>query len=266
LIRHLPRSGLIASALPNGRVLRLWSGDDDGITSQIFWKGWSGFEPETANLFFRLACNAQVIVDVGAYVGYYSLIAAHANPSARAYAFEPLPKIFERLTRHVELNELADRVVCTQCAVGDINGEADFFYSQRSDLPSSSSLSRAFMERSADASLRNIPVAVITLDRFFQARGVDSIDLLKVDTETTEPQVLRGMLGMLQRCRPTIICEVLPVSAVGEALQEVLEPLGYHFYHLAADGPVPRREIKGHWPGPLNYLFTTSPPSEVARW
>jgi hypothetical protein len=54
-IKHLPRTGPVRSRLPNGEVLRLWSRGDDWISNQVFWRGWSGYEPETTPLFFELA-------------------------------------------------------------------------------------------------------------------------------------------------------------------------------------------------------------------
>src|SRR5262245_6348395 len=88
--KHLPRVGTVRRRLPNGGTLSLWSRGDDWVSNQIYWRGWDGYEPETASLFFRLATRAAVTLDVGAYVGYYTLIAAHANPNGVVHVFEPL--------------------------------------------------------------------------------------------------------------------------------------------------------------------------------
>src|SRR4051794_24818086 len=90
-IKHLPRTGPVRSRLPNGEVLRLWSRGDDWISNQVFWRGWSGYEPETAPLFFRLAQDADVVLDVGAYVGFFAVLAGLANRRSRVLAFEPMP-------------------------------------------------------------------------------------------------------------------------------------------------------------------------------
>jgi FkbM family methyltransferase len=44
-----------------------------------------------APLFWRLACKARVTLDIGAHVGYYSVLAGMANPAGTVFAFEPLP-------------------------------------------------------------------------------------------------------------------------------------------------------------------------------
>src|SRR5205814_5357903 len=111
VIKHLHRVGMVRRKLPNGRTLRLWSRADDWVSNQVYWRGWSGYEPERVPLFFRLASRAQVTLDVGAHVGFFTLLAAHANPAGRVFAFEPMPAIQERLRYNVGLNQL-DNVEC----------------------------------------------------------------------------------------------------------------------------------------------------------
>ena len=258
IIKHLHRVGNVRLALPNGRTLRLWSRGDDWVSNQVYWRGWDGYEPETVPLFYRLATRAQVTFDVGAYVGFFTLLAAQANPRGRAYAFEPLPGVYRRLLKNVAMNGL-DRIQCVNSAVGEIDGTAEFFHVPV-ELPTSSSLSYEFMRSADDLTVSTVPV--ITLDRFVQQNKIDRVDLVKIDTESTEPQVLRGMIKTLQRDRPFIVCEVLGRGSEGE-LEEALQPFGYRYYHLTPGGPVLRERIEGH-PEWLNYLFTVMSPDEVA--
>src|SRR5215472_7343841 len=168
IVNHLHRAGTVRRRLPNGQTLSLWSRGDDWISNQIYWRGWDGYEPETAPVFFKLATSAEVTVDVGAYVGYYTLIAAHANPRGRVIAFEPMPAIHQRLIRNVKLNGL-ENVECLACAAGDVEGEASFFH-VGVGLPTSSSLSFEFMRGTGD--LVSSSIQVITLDRFVAERGI----------------------------------------------------------------------------------------------
>ncbi len=211
-------------------------------------------------LFFRLATTATTVLDVGAYVGYYTLLAAHANPSAWVCAFEPLASVHTRLTRNVALNGLGN-VPCVPYAVGDVDGDAEFLHTSF-ELPTSSSLSQVFMGSGPD--LRRSTVPVVTLERFAREHGLGRIDLVKIDTESTEPQVLKGMGAILARDHPTLLCEVLAGRGSEQALEDLLAPLGYRFYLLTPDGPAPRTHVEGH-PEFLNYLFTPLGPEEVAR-
>jgi FkbM family methyltransferase len=254
-VKHLPRTGPVHSKLPNGNVLRLWSRGDDWVSNQVFWRGWSGYEPETTPLFFELAREADVVVDVGAYVGFYTLLAALANPDGRVFAFEPMPENAERVRRHIAENGL-DNVELVEAAVSDVDGSAELFHTD-GDHPSSTSLVETFMT-SYHADVHASVVPTVTLDAFLEDRGVEHVSLVKLDIETAEPQALRGMQRTVERDRPAIFCEVLNAD-VGSRLQSMLAPLGYRFCHLTDEGPVERTEIVSH-PEWLNYLFTVTRP------
>ena len=201
-------------------------------------------------LFFALAQKAETTLDVGAYVGYFALLAAHANPAARVIALEPLAAIHARLRRHVSLNRVTN-VECLMAAAGAREGIAGFYH-QSHELPTSSSLSRDFM--AGVEGLVATPVPVITVDRLVQERSIPRVDLVKIDTESTEPDVLEGMRETLARDRPSIVCEVLQGRGAEERLAPILEPFGYRFYLLTPDGLLLKSRIEGH-PQFLNYLF-----------
>jgi hypothetical protein len=104
---------------------------------------------------------------------------------------------------------------------------------------------------------------VITLDRYVAERNISRVGLLKIDTESTESQVLRGMRATLERDHPDIICEVLP-GTNEMVVEELLGPLGYHYYLLTPEGPTECDHIEGH-PVWLNYLFSTADRTVVSR-
>jgi len=99
--------------------------------------------PETTPLFFRLAREAEVVLDVGAYVGFFAELAGLANRQARIFAFEPMPENAERLHVQVELNGLSN-VESVPAAVSDADGTAKIFHAG-SGFECSTSLSREFM-------------------------------------------------------------------------------------------------------------------------
>jgi FkbM family methyltransferase len=251
-IKHLPRSGEVAMVLPNGRRAWMWSRGDDWVANQVFWRGWDGHEPDCAGLFWELARRATVTVDVGAHVGYFTVLAAMANPEGRVIALEPLPTVFMRLQRNLHLNGLSN-VTAVQKAAGASTGPAQFFHVPVDEVPSSSSLSEEFM--STAPVVESLAVDVVRLDSLADELGIGGIDLLKIDTETTEPQVLAGMGTLLAESQPDIFCEVLGTADVN-ALTGVLEPVGYEYHLLTEDGLQRRDAIvpDARWP---NYLFTT---------
>ena len=148
---------------------------------------------------------------MGAYVGFFAVLAALANPRSRVLAFEPMSDNAERLRQHLELNEL-DNVELVPAAVAGVDGRAELFHLAGAH-PSSTSLVRDFM--SAQPDLRSSVVPTVALDSFLEARGVRTVSLVKLDIETGEPEALRGMRRALERDRPPIFCEVLSADVGG---------------------------------------------------
>jgi FkbM family methyltransferase len=180
------------------------------------------------------ALDCRVAFDIGANIGVYALLATSLTPS-RVVAFEPEPGVAAALAWTVRLNGLAVRVEAK--AVGERDGEATLYVSDTTDA--SNSLSASFRRAQG-----TIQVPVVTLDRYCQTSGRWP-ELLKIDTETTEPAVLRGARKVLER-RPWILCEVLPGGAADE-IEDILGPLGYHWYQIADEAsPVARETIAGH--------------------
>jgi FkbM family methyltransferase len=253
VVRHLPRSGTVDVALPDGRRAKFWSQGDDYIANRLFWRGWQAHEPEATALWYSLASEASVTLDIGAHIGFHSVFAGLANPEGVVYALEPLPRVFDRLRRNLTINDLLDRVRPLRVAAGREAGTSDLWYVGGATVPSSSSLSRSFMAPLGGNVA--IPVEVIAVDALVEQERIGRVDLVKIDTEATETDVLAGMATVLERDRPAILCEVLPAGDA-EALMELLEPLGYSFALLTDRGPVARRRIvpDNRW---TNYLFTT---------
>lgn len=182
MVKHLPRTGPVKCGLPNGRHIKLWSLGDDWVSNQVFWRGWRGYEPETTLLFFHLATKSRVTLDVGAHIGFYSLLAAHANPEGKVYAFEPMPFTYSRLQRNISSNRLAN-IVAVNSAVGDIDGCAEFYHGSTT-IPCSCGLSSYIFN--SDSEVQSFTVPVIALDGFINRERLLNIDLVKIDTKTTE--------------------------------------------------------------------------------
>ncbi len=259
---HLPRAGTVRVTLPNGETLRLWSRADDWISTQIFWGGISGYEPETVPLWFHLAEEANVIVDVGAFVGYMTLLAALANRRARVVSLEPYTPTFHRLLRNLEINGV-DNVDAVNLAAGSAAGTAVLHHA-RDGYSSGASLNAAHLEALTDLASTEVPVR--RLDSLLGELGLERVDLMKLDTETTEPDVLEGAATTVARDRPHIVCEVLNGDSAAR-LTGMLAPLGYRFYELLIDGVCEHDTVPV--PASLNCLFSTWSPDRLAqlgRW
>ena len=142
------------------------------------------------------------VVDVGANVGTYTLLALRAIGSrGKVYGYEPTPRIFGILHGNVQSNGFLEsgRVDLRQKAVSDGARASSTFFVRR-DSPTHNSLYRWHGEQAVG--MEQIEVETISLDRDI---GVDGrIDVVKIDAEGAEPFILRGMRGIIER-NPDIV-------------------------------------------------------------
>lgn len=207
--------------------------DADAVARHLFWTGLTRWELESWREFIPLAMTARCFVDVGAFTGCYSLVAATVNPSLTALAFEPVPSVYSCLARNLQLNGLEQRVTAVPAAVSDEVGTARFFIPDR-PMPDT-----GFLESSARQSLEAgtwHEVRTTTLAAVLP--GDCRIDLMKIDVEDAEGPVVASMADVLDEHRPTIFIEFLSTGTYVQAFK-VLEALGYQLFHLTDRGRVP---------------------------
>jgi FkbM family methyltransferase len=218
-----------------------------GIGTELYMGGAEAFEPETVAVFLDLCGRASVFFDVGAHIGQYTLLAKANHPALKVTAFEPQPSLNRALRDSLELNGWSD-TRAEELALTDTDGELEL-YVPHGD--SEASLNPDFRKP-----VEHYRIQAKKLDTYCAERGIPRIDLLKVDTESTEPRVLEGGRQVIGDCRPDIVCEVL-LGRTERELTEFLTPLGYEFFHITERGPVRVEKIQGDPEyRQLNYLFT----------
>lgn len=242
LIARLPRIGQVSARLPDGKTMWMESRSSESVTTSIYYDGWMGQEPEVLPIWRELAQQAAVVLDIGSHVGHFSVVAGRTNPSARFHCFEPLPRVAALLRRNLDLNGIKADV--HQLALGRRPGHLTF-YAVPEGIPSSSSLSKAFMSEEHGSRLDEIPVTVSSLDEMFP--DLSGPTLIKIDTETTEPDVLGGGHLFLTRVKPIIVVEVLDRHETGPALQLELDRAGCRYtpYLMTGTGLVETQAIRG---------------------
>jgi FkbM family methyltransferase len=167
------------------------------------------YEPVETDLFERVVRPRMVVVDVGANLGVYTLLAARAvGDAGRVVAIEPNPPMFGLLTRNVLENGMRNvDLVCK--AVGSEAGEMSLY--RVPGHPALASLSST----NARASTDRIPVEMETLDALLAALEIGHVDLMKVDTQGAELEVLEGAREMIERDRPLLFVEYWPAGLRG---------------------------------------------------
>src|SRR4051812_20048216 len=85
--RKLPLIDPFVIDLPNGNTIH-FKPFGDVCSKFLKFDGWNGYERPSIDLFYALARHADVCFDVGAYLGYFGLLAAAARKGSRAFLFE----------------------------------------------------------------------------------------------------------------------------------------------------------------------------------
>lgn len=148
------------------------------------------------HFFTSIALDCELVLDIGAYTGIYSIETAIINSNCKVIAFEPNPEIFQNLQKNINANNLEDRVKIFQTALGKQNGITRLY------LPDDhSSTTMATMVSKAS---RYFDVPVLTLDDIFLSKR---IDLIKIDVEGFESEIFAGGQNVLDRCKPIILAE-----------------------------------------------------------
>jgi len=232
--------GRVSARLPNGREMRLITHEHESVTSAVYWLGWTGEEPHTIPIWYDLAKDACTIIDVGAHIGHHTIVAGLANPAATLHAFEPLPRVAEMLRKNIELNGLNVQVYET--AVGRGVGTGVLYAVSSGPIPSSSSMSVDFRDMNPILD-DEVPVSITSIDETISE--VRPPVLIKIDTESTEPDVIYGARELIRRYSPVIILEILPGPESSLKVEQELRNIGYEYtpYLLTESGPVKKDRI-----------------------
>lgn len=171
--------------------------DMDGITIHFPKRGYFGieltsgnYEPRTTALFKQLLSYSSTFVDVGAHVGYYSLLAA--NKSATVFAFEPDLGTFGFLLQNINSNNFSKTITPVAKAVCNTSGIINLYKGRRDCLTNS-------LFSNPGVNSKTSYCVATTLDDFFSEKGWPNIDLVKIDVEGAEYTVLQGMSSVIAR-------------------------------------------------------------------
>ncbi|MDQ7001998.1 MAG: FkbM family methyltransferase [Ghiorsea sp.] len=171
------------------------------------------FEPEDVAVFRKFIRPGCTVLDVGANIGQYALLAAKLmGDDGQVYAFEPSVDVRERLEKNIALNDF-QHIEVLPCAVAATSGRMKFFAANEEGNQGVGSLLPAEQSRSQIRTATGIDVDVVSLDDFCAARKLLQVDFLKIDVEGYDLEVLKGA-AKLMAANPdmVIMSEVEPIN------------------------------------------------------
>ena len=175
-------------------------------------------EPMVQDLFAELLGPESVVWDVGANIGFYTLIAARLSKTV--VAFEPLPVNIAAIRRNLDLNEM-NNVTLVEGAVSDHEGRAELeLHGEQTWAKLDTSADTEF--KRSNARVPSLTVRLLTLDE--QLNTLRAPSLVKIDIEGAEVAALRGARRLLKDVRPIILCEL---HGTNSPVMDLLDDCGY---------------------------------------
>ncbi len=217
-------------------------------------------------LFLNLVRDGDIVFDVGANRGYYTLLFSHlVGGRGQVHAFEPIPPTFKALSLSIASGKRFNNVRLNRVAVGDHAGTAELYMPGQDD-------GQASLRKHSFGSWKNVSristfeCQAVRLDDYTSTRPLNHLDFIKCDVEGAELLALKGATKTLLRFAPILFLEVCgnwtanfdysPVEIV-----RYLRELGYSRFHLVTESgrllenPAtnPSSEV---FSGSTNLLFT----------
>jgi FkbM family methyltransferase len=274
IVRHSPSQHFTYSIL-NWYRPRVTHGltwincDVDGLNFRLkvdlaevygYWMYMLGqIEPVVSFIVRRLFHSNGVMLDIGANVGYYSILAAYACPNGQVWSFEPSPRTYGILCENIQANRLQN-VVARQLALGETHSMLKFNIYGDQALNSVSVSAEHRHPFFPGGPVQVLNVECTTIDDVMNDNHIERVDLIKLDIEGYEYFALKGAERLLARPdAPILVCEIEPLwlkqfelSASG--VIRYVQSLGYRCFEVTSYGLVERERISDN-PQSGDYIF-----------
>jgi FkbM family methyltransferase len=177
-------------------------------------------EQVDCDLFMALISPGDVVIDIGANIGVYTLISAlRVGKQGQVISFEPDSRSYQMLKSNVEQNKVDGPIYLSHYCLGDYNGTTSFFEAAEPCLSGNVVTSRnAIMEE------RKIPIK--TLDTALSEMNSPKVSLIKIDVEGAEHKVIGGAMGTLEKSDAILLVEISPKNLDKQSIRHLRDCLG----------------------------------------
>ena len=206
---------------------KMYTQNNDGLALSIF----KIYEPNQTEIVKKYVHEGDIVIDIGAHVGYYTLLMAQlVGENGKVYSFEPDPVNFQLLKKSVEINGF-ENVVLIQKAVSNITDKVKLFLGD-----DDSAINRIYDAKLGDAK-ESIDVESVTIDEYFKEND-ELVNFIKIDSEGSEIKIINGMKQFLSRNQELVMMtEFFPflIKKSGDEPNQYLKSLeksGFSLYNI----------------------------------
>jgi FkbM family methyltransferase len=186
------------------------------------------YEPELTKLFEQMVKPGDVVVDVGANIGYFTLLASKlVGERGRVYAFEPAPETFALLKRSIAAND-SGNVCALQKALWNVRASGKLL------LEGENWGANRIID--SETGGHSIEVEMVSMDEFFE-NGHQKVDVVKIDAEGAEINILNGATAVLQKNPDLVLfAEFNPklLEAAGQHPERYIQVIASHGFTIYA--------------------------------
>jgi FkbM family methyltransferase len=181
--------------------------------------------------------EGDTVVDVGAHIGLYTIIAAkRVGPSGKVIAIEPDPENFKILKKNISLNQLSN-VEPLECAAYSAKKKLKLFLPE---VEGGRTIFNTVMQDRVKSCNDFLEVEANTLDNILNENNVKRVNYVKIDVEGAEFEVLKGISNVLEANKSvTLVIEIHG----REAYLQVIDFLKAHNLQIVYE----KSNQKGHW-------------------
>ena len=169
------------------------------------------YERDYAQCFASTLRSGDTVIDVGAHVGYFTLLASEAvGESGEVYAFEPNPIYYSKLVRNLAANQVKN-VRAFEFGLSDVEERLNLRVPRTN--PAEGSIARKASSEALyglDYAVDSVPIRLTTFDAICRNSGLGKIDLVKIDAEGAELKILKGMTVLKTQRDVSVFIEINP--------------------------------------------------------
>jgi FkbM family methyltransferase len=170
------------------------------ISDFVDWYVYFGLKDDALECLLRQVQPSDIVIDIGANIGYVSLRCSQIATEGRVFSFEPSAHNFAKATSNLALNPSISNLTINRIALGNLPGEVS--------LKSGSTHNRGMSRVVTSADSLAEKVEVKKLDDWFRENKLNRVDLIKLDVEGFELEVLKGGCWVINTFRPKLLIEV----------------------------------------------------------
>jgi len=210
------------------------------VSTLIFKNGY--FEDDVCLYMISFLKEGMTFIDIGAHFGFFTLFGSYlVGVKGRVFAFEPIPDTYHQLQKNITNYSKYPNIDMYNCAAYSENIKVKFYdYGLEH-----SAFNSIFGMRGTDIPFvtNEIMVEARKIDDVLRKKGINNIDLIKIDAESSEIHVLRGITQTLMSCKPKVILEVgdFALNQVPKSKETItyLQQMGYSPYEVHNGAIVP---------------------------